>query len=161
MDKDRGLLEALKELQESYIYVRTKLEYPTLVAPKEVGKGGSNKGVIPNKASVKAYETKENLDIIDATREQLLSNSFYMLRFYRNTSWRYDIAEERYLGSIKLAFIAVNIEVCSPEVLEDLANILLVYCFVVAEYQDIIQLDDINDIYEACKYLVDIGLEGC
>jgi hypothetical protein len=57
-----------------------------------------------------------------------------MLRFYRNASWRYDIAEECYLGSIKLAFVAVDVEVYSLETLEDLANILFVYCFVVAEH---------------------------
>jgi hypothetical protein len=35
---------------------------------------------------------------------------------------------------MKLVFIVVNIEVYSPEALEDLANILLIYCFIVAEY---------------------------
>jgi hypothetical protein len=61
---------------------------------------------------------------------------------------------------MKLAFIAVNVEVYSPEALEDLANILLVCCFVVAKHQDIIQVDDTNNIYEAYEYLVNIGLEG-
>ena len=64
----------------------TKLEHPTLVTLEEVSKGGSNKGVTPNKASVKARKTKENLDIIDAARERPLSNGFYILRFYRNAS---------------------------------------------------------------------------
>jgi len=57
-----------------------------------------------------------------------------MLRFYCNASWRYNIAEECYLGSIKLTFITVNVEVYSSEALEDLANILLVYCFIVAKH---------------------------
>ena len=80
-----------------------------MVAPKEVRQYCYNMRIFPNELPIKSGKPKEDLYLVNTSREQLSRNGFDTLGLYRDTTRRNDIPKKRDLGNIEFVLVAVNI----------------------------------------------------
>ena len=109
--------------------------------------------------SIESSESQEYKELFNSDRLLLDSNSYNSLFFYPNTLGGYHKTEEPNLIGIKLTLVRVCKESSLLQPFKDNVYILLVVFRVLREDQDVIQIDNVNNIYQSCQDIVNIGLE--
>ena len=80
-----------------------------MVAPKEVRQRYYDMRIFPNEPPIKSGKPKEDLYLVNASRERPSRNSFDTLGLYRDTTRRNDIPKKRDLGNVEFVLIVVNV----------------------------------------------------
>jgi hypothetical protein len=126
---------------------------------REVGEGGSNSGVVGDKATIVVAHAEEGLEFLEIGGGWPCFDGFYFLGVGGDTLCRDDMAQVLDSGLEKLAFGCFAIELVFAEESKDLTQVFLVVSLVLAVYEDIINVHDDTFVKEGAENVLNQGLE--
>src|SRR4051812_32896397 len=125
----------------------------------EVGEGGSDSGVVWDKAMIVVAHAEEGLEFLEIGGGWPCFDGLYFLGVGSDALCRDDMAQVLNSSLEELAFGGFAIELVFAEKSKDLAQVFLVVGIVLAVYEDVVNVHDDAFVEEGAEDVLNQGLE--